>query len=1070
MQPGETTVSLTSSDPAIVSVPATIPVPGGALSAAIPVAGVAPGPATITATLNGSSLQSTVTVRAGVTLTSLLPTTLAVRQGASGPLMVTLSAVPDTDTVVSLTSSNAAIVAVPPEGAVTIPAGQRSQTVAVAGVNTGTATLTATLNGSTVQTHMMVTIASPTVVRLESAVFAFATNRSGTFTVTLNATQPTDTEVLLATSDEWVISLPNDRMIVPANTQSATFTVAAADGGLATVTATLNGSTRYRRGPCVVVSARRPRSHVCKRHRGRGHGPLDGDPELYPAHGHRGVPHRYGTRRPCDPCVGDDSSQHGVGHLRGHRRGRGERAGEVRSSQRNDKTDHRPGGPRESHAGECPPQPCGTRAGGRDDVDRHPERHAAHRYHHTGDEQCRWHRKPPRDRHDPGRESDGLHAGDRPRYWNNHRDARATQWNPGADQTHGESIVPNVIAVTPAEATVVEWNAVSLTVTLSAAHPEPTVISLTSSDPETVTVPTTVTVPAHALSASFPVLGWVQGTATVTVGPLNGSSVSVRVTVTPWELLSFAIMPPTATIAVGQIQQFMAIAAYNDEILEDNTEVAWWAAGEETVAHFAERGVATTLAPGDTTIYAGMGERFSATPATLTVTPTTLITFTLAPKDPTRAVGESAQFRVTGTLTDGTTEDLTQTVTWTSSNSTVATITSPGGLAMALTPGTTTITAAYRGVPSTSATMTVAILAPTLHGLIPTRGRAGMAVNLFGTNLGATAAVRLNGTAAAFTVQSFTQVTAVVPVGATTGPVTVTTPSGTVTSSVNFTLTAPPTVVITSPADGTTITGSSVQMRGTVTGDTEEARVVVNGLAAQVNGGQWAVTVPLSSGSNALTGIATDATGAQATASTTVTATEAPAVPLVLRAVPDSGVAPFIVRWQVTNLTGRPLVRYELDEHGTGTFNPPVTTLDGVPTTYTIPGLAHPILRATDDQGTPYLATTTINVLPMNQTDAILQAKWSDFRVALQGGAISTAVGYVTPLRRTQYSALFTALADQLPQFAQEMQGIQLIYLVEGRVKYRLRRTELYGGQTITFTYYVYFVQDANGTWSIEGF
>jgi hypothetical protein len=255
-----------------------------------------------------------------------------------------------------------------------------------------------------------------------------------------------------------------------------------------------------------------------------------------------------------------------------------------------------------------------------------------------------------------------------------------------------------------------------------------------------------------------------------------------------------------------------------------------------------------------------------------------------------------------------------------------------------------------------------------------------------------------------------------------------------------------------------------------VTSDTAEVGVAVNGLAAQVNGGQWAVTVPLSSGSNTLTATATDATGALATASIAVTATEAPALPLVLRAVPDSGVAPLTVRWQVTNLTGRPLVQYELDERGTGTFNAPVATIDGLQTTYLTPGLLHPILRATDDQGTPYLATTTINVLPMNQTDAILQAKWSDFRAALQGGAIGTAVGYVTPARRSQYSALFTALADQLPQFAQEMQGIQLIYLLDGRAKYRLRRTELYGGQTITFTYYVYFVQDASGTWTIEGF
>jgi hypothetical protein len=49
-----------------------------------------------------------------------------------------------------------------------------------------------------------------------------------------------------------------------------------------------------------------------------------------------------------------------------------------------------------------------------------------------------------------------------------------------------------------------------------------------------------------------------------------------------------------------------------------------------------------------------------------------------------------------------------------------------------------------------------------------------------------TTSVSFNGTPATFTVESDTYLTATVPVGATTGSVTVTTPSGTLTSNVPF--------------------------------------------------------------------------------------------------------------------------------------------------------------------------------------------------------------------------------------------------------------------------------------------
>ncbi len=65
-------------------------------------------------------------------------------------------------------------------------------------------------------------------------------------------------------------------------------------------------------------------------------------------------------------------------------------------------------------------------------------------------------------------------------------------------------------------------------------------------------------------------------------------------------------------------------------------------------------------------------------------------------------------------------------------------------------------------------------------------GRAGYGVTLLGYNLTGTTAVTFNGTPAAFSVVSDTELIAKVPAGATTGTIQVTTPTGTLNSNVAF--------------------------------------------------------------------------------------------------------------------------------------------------------------------------------------------------------------------------------------------------------------------------------------------
>jgi uncharacterized repeat protein (TIGR03803 family) len=70
-----------------------------------------------------------------------------------------------------------------------------------------------------------------------------------------------------------------------------------------------------------------------------------------------------------------------------------------------------------------------------------------------------------------------------------------------------------------------------------------------------------------------------------------------------------------------------------------------------------------------------------------------------------------------------------------------------------------------------------------------TSGAVGTSVVILGTNLTGATGVSFNGTAAAFTVVSGSEITTAVPSGATTGKVTVTLPSGTLRTNVKFQVT-----------------------------------------------------------------------------------------------------------------------------------------------------------------------------------------------------------------------------------------------------------------------------------------
>lgn len=85
---------------------------------------------------------------------------------------------------------------------------------------------------------------------------------------------------------------------------------------------------------------------------------------------------------------------------------------------------------------------------------------------------------------------------------------------------------------------------------------------------------------------------------------------------------------------------------------------------------------------------------------------------------------------------------------------------------------------------------TTPLLAPKIRSFSPESGPAGTSVTIAGTNLTGATSVEFHHTAASFTVNSATEITATVPCGATTGPIKVATPGGSAASKTDFTVTA----------------------------------------------------------------------------------------------------------------------------------------------------------------------------------------------------------------------------------------------------------------------------------------
>ena len=175
-------------------------------------------------------------------------------------------------------------------------------------------------------------------------------------------------------------------------------------------------------------------------------------------------------------------------------------------------------------------------------------------------------------------------------------------------------------------------------------------------------------------------------------------------------LVSIAVTPNPATVAVGSTLQFTATGTFSDNSTKDITTQSAWTSSNTSVATIgAATGLATGVAPSDgaITITATDGNVTGMSHLKVIASGPTLKSIAVTPSTANISVGGKQQFTATGTFSDNSTKDITTQSTWSSSNTEVATIVAGTGLATGVGVGGPITITATDGAISGTAQLTV---------------------------------------------------------------------------------------------------------------------------------------------------------------------------------------------------------------------------------------------------------------------------------------------------------------------------------------------------------------------------
>ena len=303
--------------------------------------------------------------------------------------------------------------------------------------------------------------------------------------------------------------------------------------------------------------------------------------------------------------------------------------------------------------------------------------------------------------------------------------------------------VPPCVTLTPSPATVIVTSAGPAAATLTwgpaaTAFPlsfPPTQCSITASDG----IPTQASLSGSGSVATGPLTKLGTYSAELMCSAAAGNSITsfTQATINVIALASINVTPPAPQVAAGGTAQLKAIGTYTDGSTKDLSATATWVSSAPSVASVSAGLVscsASATLSGSATISATGPTATGTTTGSTTVTclAPVLQSITIAPAQLTLPTGGTAQLAATGNFSSGPTQSLTNSVQWSSSVSSLATVSASGLVtcnAGATMNGSATITAtsgsisASIGVTCQAAQLKYIKVSPEKNCEIPARGK-----------------------------------------------------------------------------------------------------------------------------------------------------------------------------------------------------------------------------------------------------------------------------------------------------------------------------------------------------------
>jgi hypothetical protein len=159
-------------------------------------------------------------------------------------------------------------------------------------------------------------------------------------------------------------------------------------------------------------------------------------------------------------------------------------------------------------------------------------------------------------------------------------------------------------------------------------------------------------------------------------GGAAGGGTTTPAATTPAGLQSIAVSPAASSLGIGASQVFVATGSFADGSTQNINSLVTWTSSAPVVASVSTAGMVNALSIGNSNVSAVAGTVTGTT--TLAVTAKTLQAIAVTPAFASIAIGVTQQLAAIGTYSDGSTQNITNSVVWTTASPAVATVSGTG--------------------------------------------------------------------------------------------------------------------------------------------------------------------------------------------------------------------------------------------------------------------------------------------------------------------------------------------------------------------------------------------------------